>query len=344
MDGPCYEARIDEKYLNGSTPELAYRVETFRSASKLPGANEQQLRCYFVYQCDFANPNPGPTETRIDVVGEKRFLQKATQNTKDMYQQLLEYVVTRTGPVIEQFDIEGTDEKRLVMAYKQGSALGLFSALSDLYHYYGLTSSRKYVEQFSNGYTIMSIYLKPAKASGRHVPIESSIHQIVKEISLLYCIPQNKFQALFAEGTLSLQETIYAHCVWVFVSHFLNRLGTEYSALAAALDPNNTVHMEMLDSIKRRLRDQTYTSEYIKEIIASYPVLIHSLYLTFANTHYVQSRGEMDDFLPTLSYLRLKVDRILEEGEIEALITKTVTIENHAIVMQSFYLFNKAVL
>jgi glutamate dehydrogenase len=47
----------------------------------------------------------------------------------------------------------------------------------------------------------------------------------MKEVSLLYCIPQNKFQNYFISGRLSLQETIYAHCVWVFVGHFLNRLG-----------------------------------------------------------------------------------------------------------------------
>jgi hypothetical protein len=34
------------------------RVETFRSPSALPGDDGQQLRCYFVYKCQFANPNP----------------------------------------------------------------------------------------------------------------------------------------------------------------------------------------------------------------------------------------------------------------------------------------------
>ena len=74
----------------------------------------------------------------------------------------------------------------------------------------------------------MSVYLKPvsgATVSQRHPPIEASIHQIMKEASLLYCIPQNKLQSHFASGHLSLQETIYAHCVWVYVGHFLNRLG-----------------------------------------------------------------------------------------------------------------------
>ncbi|KAL8675294.1 MAG: hypothetical protein Q9168_000323 [Polycauliona sp. 1 TL-2023] len=346
-DGPRYEQRIDEKYINGSVGDSSYRVESFRSASHLPGEKAQQLRCYFVYKCDFANPNPGLEETNLDIIGDKRFLQKATQNTKDIYQQVMNHAVTRTGPVIETFEIEGSREKRLVIAYRQGSAMGLFSALSDLYHYYGATSSRKYVEQFSNGITIMSIYLRPLADSApsmKHPPIEASIHQIMKEVSLLYCIPQNKFQAHFASGRLSLQETIYAHCVWVFVGHFLNRLGSEYTSLASILDPNNSAHAEMLAKIKRRLRTETFTSDYILEIINKYPELVRALYLAFANSHYVQTRGEQDDFLPTLSYLRLKEDPILDDNQLKDKISKQVVNEHDDMVMTAFRVFNAAVL
>jgi glutamate dehydrogenase len=155
------------------------------------------------------------------------FLAKATKNTKQIYQEIIELAVARTGPVIEVFDIEGSKEKRLVVAFRRKTAAGMFSALSDLYHYYGVTSSRKYVEQFSNGITVICLYIKPAVnlESKKFPPLNASIHQITKEISLLYCIPQNKFQSLFASGRLSLQETIYGHCLWVFVQHFLNRLG-----------------------------------------------------------------------------------------------------------------------
>ena len=59
----------------------------------------------------------------------------------------------------------------------------------------------------------------------------------MKEVSLLYCIPQNKFRTHFASGRLSLQETIYAHCVWVFVGHFLNRLGQLIPSLAPPPPP-----------------------------------------------------------------------------------------------------------
>ncbi|KAH0248408.1 NAD-dependent glutamate dehydrogenase, partial [Aureobasidium melanogenum] len=174
--------------------------------------------------------------------------------------------------------------------------------------------------------------------------IEASIHQIMKEVSLLYCVPRTKFQNHFATGNLSLQETIYAHCVWVFVSHFLNRLGSEYNTLSAILDANNSVHAELLSKLKRRLRTETFTSDFILEIIQQFPDLVKALYLNFANTHYVQTRGDEDDFLPTLSYLRLKVEKVLSDAELKNLISTTCQNEHQEMVMTAFRVFNKAVL
>lgn len=348
VEGPRYEQRIDKKYVNGSTPDNSYRVETFRSPTSIPGDDGQQLRCYFVYKCQFANPNPGPNETNIDIIGEKRFLQKATANTKAVYQEIISNAVARSGPVIEMFEIEKSREKRLVIAYRQGSAMGLFSALSDLYHYYRLTSSRKYLENFSNGITVISLYLRPlkdAEIAAKYPPIEAAIHQIIKEVSLLYCIPQNRFQHHFAVGRLSLQETIYAHCAWVFVQQFLNRLGSEYTSLTDLLDSNNSVHAELLAKIKKRLRTETFTSDYISEIVNKYPELIHKLYLDFANTHYVQTRGPAeDDFLPTLSYLRLQVDEVLDGAKLKQLISSSVANEHDEMVMSAFRVFNSSIL
>ncbi|KAJ0416041.1 Glutamate/Leucine/Phenylalanine/Valine dehydrogenase-domain-containing protein [Aspergillus carlsbadensis] len=348
VDGPRYEQRIDKKYVDGSTRENSYRVETFRSPTPVPGDDGQQLRCYFVYKCQFVNPNPDPNETNIEVIGEKRFLQKATTNTKAVYQEIISNAVSRAGPVIEMFEIEKSREKRLVIAYRQGSAMGLFSALSDLYHYYRLTSSRKYLENFSNGITVISLYLRPLKnteIAAKYPPIEAAIHQIIKEVSLLYCVPQNRFQHHFASGRLSLQETIYAHCAWVFVQQFLNRLGSEYTSLTDLLDSNNSAHAELLSKIKKRLRTETFTSDYIAEIVNKYPNLIHKLYLDFANTHYVQTRGPAeDDFLPTLSYLRLQVDQVLDGRQLKQLISSTAANEHDEMVMSAFRVFNASIL
>ncbi|KAJ8127942.1 hypothetical protein O1611_g5696 [Lasiodiplodia mahajangana] len=343
LKGPRYENRLEAKYLDHADPDKRFRVETFRSPVSLSNdaSSKTSLRCYFVYQCQFVDSRPDPDETRLEVISDRMFLTKATKNTKLIYSDIIKLAVSRTGPVIEVFDIEGSEEKRLVVAFRSRTARGIFSALSDLYHYYGVTSSRKYVEQFSNGITVMSIYLKPAAnlEAKLAMPIGQSIHQITKEISLLYCIPQNKLHPLFASGQLSLQETIYGHCVWVFVQHFLNRLGPEYASIRNALNATNASHAEMLSKLKRRLRTETFTPDYILEIISSYPELVKVLYAAFADVHLSVGDGyERDVVAPSPS------TGVLSDAKLKEKISRSVSSEHEEMVMTAFRIFNSAVL
>ncbi|KAI9732231.1 MAG: NAD-dependent glutamate dehydrogenase [Claussenomyces sp. TS43310] len=341
--GPRYEQRLEAKYLDSNTSERRFRVETFRSPGNLTGtpSSKATMRCYFVYQCHFVDPNPALNETKLSKISDKMFLAKATRNTIQIYEEIIALAVSRTGPVIEVFDIEGSEEKRLVVAFRQKTALGMFSALSDLYHYYGVTSSRKYVEQFSNGITVMSMYLKPVSGLNPEVPfppLDRSIRHLAREISLLYCIPQNKFQSLFASGRLSLQETVYAHCVWVFVQHFLNRLGADYASLVSVLDPKISTHAEILSNLKRRLRTETFTAGYILEIMSRYPELIRALYGNFSKTHF-QPGIYGDDSIPSTPF----ADE-LSDSQLKQLIPRTVANEHEEMVMGAFRIFNESIL
>lgn len=341
IGGPRFETRLESKYLDGDLTDR-FRVETFRSPGVLleKAGSKVSLRCYFVYQCQFVEPKADPNETRLEVISDRMFLAKATDNTKQMYREIIEVAVSRTGPVIEVFDHAGSQEKRLVVAFRSRTARGLFSGLSDLYHSYGITSSRKYVEQFSNGITVMSIYLKPATNLGSgYPPFDQSIHQIMKEVSLLYCIPQSKLHSLFASGELSLQEAVYGHCVWVFTQHFLNRLGSEYVSLSEVLDPRKTQHQEILSKLKRRLRTETFTPDYILEIIASYPQLIKTLYASFASVHLsVGPEFDHHNVAPTPATEILSDDRLKDH------ITREVSTEHEEMVMNAFRTFNRAIL
>lgn len=341
IGGPRFETRLENKYLDGKLTDR-FRVETFRSSGFLcdKADSKASLRCYFVYQCQFVEPKADPDETRLEVISDRMFLAKATDNTKQMYREIIEVAVSRTGPVIEVFDHGDSQEKRLVVAFRSRTARGMFSALSDLYHYYGVTSSRKYVEQFSNGITVMSIYLRPAtNLGGGFPPFDQSIHQIMKEVSLLYCIPQTKLHSLFASGELSLQETVYGHCVWVFTQHFLNRLGSEYVSLSEALDTTNSANQALLSKLKRRLRTETFTPDYILEIIASYPKLIKTLYASFANVHLsVGPEFDQHNVAPTPAV------EVLSDARLKEVIAKEVSTEHEDMVMNAFRTFNSAIL
>ena len=73
------------------------------------------------------------------------FLEKASENTLEIYQRVMWSVEQRYGPVIEVFEVEGSRERRVVIGYKMGGTKKFFSALSNLYHFYSLYSARKYV-------------------------------------------------------------------------------------------------------------------------------------------------------------------------------------------------------
>ncbi|KAH6661231.1 NAD-specific glutamate dehydrogenase [Truncatella angustata] len=341
LGGPRYETRLEAKYLD-HTGRTRFRVETFRSPGTISGDDNTKasLRCYFVYECQFVDANPSPDETRLEVISDRMFLTKATKNTKQIYGDIISLAVSRTGPVIEVFDIENSEEKRLIVAFRSRTARGMFSALSDLYHYYGVTSTRKYVEQFSNGITVICIYLKPSpNDDGKFPSIEQSIHQITKEISLLYCIPLNKLHTLFAAGELSLQEAIYGHSVWVFVQHFLNRLGTEYASLQQSLDPKNSLHNEILSKLKRRLRTETFTPDYILEIILTYPELVRALYASFASVHLgVGNDYDRHSIAPTPAV------EVLSDARLKEKISRDVSNEHEEMVMTAFRVFNSAIL
>jgi glutamate dehydrogenase len=219
LDGATYEQLMDDKFLDISTPKKAYRLESYRSSGNVSSSLTQQLRCYFVFPCNWVDGALELKEGHNDItkVSDKAFLEKVSSNTLQIYQNVMNQALERSGPVVDMFSVEGKREKRLVIAFKQQTSSRFFSGLSHLYHFYGTYSTRKYVEQFANGITIISIYLNPLRGP----PIENAIFQIMKEVSLVYCFPNNPFFNPTAGH--SVQEAAYAMCGFVFATHFLNR-------------------------------------------------------------------------------------------------------------------------
>ena len=132
---------IDDIYLDASSPTKAFRLETYRSSGAISSTISQQLRCYFVSRCSFPTSAPGNLRdgtTDLRSVSDANFLEKASDNTLDIYQDVMSEVERRHGPVIEMFEVEDSRERRIVIGFKMGGTRKFFSALSDLYHFYGL--------------------------------------------------------------------------------------------------------------------------------------------------------------------------------------------------------------
>ncbi|KAG1869058.1 Glutamate/Leucine/Phenylalanine/Valine dehydrogenase-domain-containing protein [Suillus subalutaceus] len=351
--GATCESRIDSLYFDKSTPSECYRLETYRSIGSVSATAAKQLRCYFITRCNFPSPPPSPTRadghTDIRTVSDTAFLERASPHTLREYQKIMWQAESRYGPVMEVYEVEGTRERRLVIGYKTGGTSRFFSALSHLYHFYQLYSSRKYVEQFSNGITIISLHLNPMPNS-TGAPIELSIFQVMKEASLLYCLPDNPFFRGSVHSGHAVQEATYAYCGWVFAQHFCNRLGPAYHHLRNILDESNPSHAEVLNDIKRRFREETFTRDSIAQVIHTHSEIVRCpfrsirlLYVNFAMVHY-PAADQTSRLRPTLSYQRLHTTQPLSDTELHDKIRRAVSNKQDLQVLESFLIFNKHVL
>lgn len=334
-----YELRIDEKYLD--QVNATYRVESY-VAPLITDNNElsgDSIRCHFVYRTAFENQASLQDETDISQIGDKTFLEIASSHTKQLYSEVITEVVKSTGPIIKHFSVTSTGENRVIIGFRRNSSPHYNSALTTLCDFYKLSIGRKYVENFSNDVTVISLYIAKESLEGSS---DLSIYQVIKEASLLYSMPKNLFVDSFKSGELSLQECIYAHCGVIFVTHFLNRLGPEYQSLLSLLDPEKSIaHAEVLAKLRERLRSETFTQSYILEIFQSQKSIIQQLYRQFADVHYIKSSIER-----TLSYQRLKqIAPIESEEDFQKLLNETCSQnEHHALVLNALHTFNKSIL
>eukprot|EP01134_Creolimax_fragrantissima_P007774 CFRG7774T1 len=285
-EGPQIEERIDHKFLDTRPSGKSYRVETYRSKGAISLEHTSQLRCYFVEQVRFLHENADEQETDIALIADTNLLSRATDRTLAIYQKLIHTAVHRTGPVsLWSKGKRNAEEYWLHTAYRSGSAPAFFSNLSYLYHFYDLYSTRKYVEQFSNGMVIVSLCL--VRLPNSDAPdIEECLLQMVREISLLYLLPVSSMHQLFIRKQLTVRETTYAYCGWRFAEHFMNRLGPEYTVLNDVLSrAENEVNMSLLTKLKTRLRQDTYGKNQLKDIVQKHPTLVKILFQHFASTH-----------------------------------------------------------
>jgi glutamate dehydrogenase len=81
-------------------------------------------------------------------------------------------------------------------------------------------------------------------------------------------------------------DRVHVDCGWIFAQHFCNRLGSSYLHLKNVLDENDASHAEVLNDIKRRFREETFTREVIKAVLNAYPEIVRALYVNFAMIHY----------------------------------------------------------
>lgn len=316
---------------------------------------ESGLKLTFVYDSVFPECSQPITMSKllqgdIDLVCDKTMSQISSVENKKLYGLLINLVQEREGPVIKTtHSIKNNDEIRLLVAFKRFTTKRYYSAINALFHYYHLKPSKFYLESFNtNDVVIFSIYLNKSKQLDDILPrdLELSIKQIEREASLLYAIPNHSFQDVYSQRQFSPQEAIYAHVSSIFINHFINRLGNDYESLLGQLNirESDTLLLETMGNLKRKLRNETFTQSMISDILHKYHKIVSKLYKNFAEIHYYRDSSKTIE--KTLSYQRLaKLEPFKNDQEFEAYLNKIIPNDSpDLLILKTLNLFNKSIL
>jgi glutamate dehydrogenase len=258
------ERRIEEKYPN-------CRVQSYRTQRHAMGL--EHLRMYVVCLPDFVEPQPAPGETDLHKIADRTFLATAPTETIDRYQALINLTQDWESPHIDVTTVARSGEVRITVITKRDTSHRFFSNISDVINSHGQVSNRKYVEQFSNGRTAHTIYLKDSKDP-------ALIQAIVEDISLIYVIPESPLSPLFGEGKLSAQETVFAVSAWSFAHQFLTGYNDEYLRLAEAMKDSPEL-LGTLRTLKTKLVKDTFHEQRVWDSFVDYYEQLKKLFRLF---------------------------------------------------------------
>ncbi|MCI0494226.1 NAD-glutamate dehydrogenase, partial [candidate division KSB1 bacterium] len=289
----------------------AYRLQSYRT----PGIDLQShFRSYFVARPIYEFPNPPASESDINKVAAKQFLEMTTQEARDRYQDVLKKSISWNQPYIDVTD-QVRDEIRIMISVPQIGGYRFLSGISDIINYYGLVSKHKYAEPFSNGRLIISVYLD-AKSTRAH------IDDIVTDISLIYVNPENELSPLIRKNTLSAHEAFYARGAWKFTHQFLSSFTSEYMALWAELKDRPDL-VDILSTLRTRLVKDSYTESRIVQTIFNNSDMIKKLYAHFEDRFNPSKKTPNEKHQFNFNSVPNEIDRA---------------------VLEFFYLFNNVVL
>ncbi|GMF17792.1 unnamed protein product [Phytophthora lilii] len=345
------ERRLEKHYLSGSsgvigdgvtagyqhlekteaTKKRTYRMQCYRSSGVLdPLSVPYHVRMYFLQEPDFVDPNVSETETDINKVADKIFLERSGPRLKEVYQECIIKAMSQMTPAFHTevwTESDGSKMARVAIAYRSGSTHSYFSSIADVYRQHGLFSQRKYAEFFANGIVIYTFYLQmldnPTVGTGS---FEERLSAVVNDASMHFTLPRTSLTPMLTDGLLTPQQIAYAYAAWKFTFHFMHRLPESFAIVSKSLrdrDPNAFARLEQLRST---MKLNTYTESQILDHILSSAEIVKILYAEFQALHEPTKDGKRRevDTSATLSTLR-----------------KSIVAEQALQIFSLFHIFNK---
>ncbi|KAL6944268.1 hypothetical protein ACO0RG_001000 [Hanseniaspora osmophila] len=374
--------QIDHEYLDSKKTSNNYKLEAYVSS-------QYNLKITIIESVPTTNDNSNNNKSTT-----------FSPNNEKLYTLLKLECKEREGPTLKflkSLNDDIVNEYRLIIAYEKNSTSNFYQSLFNLFKYYDIKPNKIYMDVIVNdlksklqqklvghqqfeddeNLNIFSIYFNQSDNPSYSTinDFNSTLTQILKESSLLYCLPSintqvfntknqktiektdsNTIGKLF-ENDPSPQEITYAYIGSIFINHFIDRF-QNLGDLS-----NQHLSVDLLEILKKNWKSQSYSQTLINNVLAKHQPIVSRLFKNFALIHYPSTSFKNSTttqhntaFKKTLSYQRIVtgaqpfandkdfenyLNKVIDDQTPDYLILKTLNLFNKSILKTNFFINKK---
>lgn len=254
-------------------------------------------------------------EKDLAKVGTELFLRKP-KAIRDRYQEIISTNVGKISPTFMTFPEYRDGTTPIMMAFKRGDVTSYLGMITELIEGNKLVCKRKFVETFSNGIIVYSLYLMPTT--------NAKVQHLLNQISLTAALPRSKLTELFVQGKITAEEYAYGSSTILYTYYFTNQKNEEIDMLSKTLQ-GDVLSLNRLKSLANKMKREVVSRRRIIDALMANVPLLQMTYAHFAAVTQGQSPAKSAD-------------------EIKSLVAKAVTNDVDGLIWNSMLTFNKHVL
>ncbi|MBW6485974.1 MAG: NAD-glutamate dehydrogenase [Syntrophobacterales bacterium] len=321
--------------VNQKTLEIEERIEKNYPAFHLESyitrktARNSPFRFYVLTKPAFTAENKKGAVLSFEGAADVAFFSRAVPETVTRYREFWERMNTMEVPHISVSLKPETDETRIMIGVKGSQQRRLLTTFAHLVVSCGLTIRRKYVEPFADEKKIASFYFS-------RLP-DNVVGDLTRSINVSLMLPDDPVTALFHDGLISAQTTMYAISAAAFTHHFLSLLTEEYQILLRALKDQPEAR-GIAYNMKMHLIKDTYSTTRISDTIAKHLKVVEMLFNHFELRF---KGGNQELCVETEKHIRRTLEREVLYGKERAILNYFLMF-NNSIQKTNFYNKEKA--
>lgn len=250
----------------------AYSYMSFASEGTVISNGRKKLHVAVFDTPKYSVGETNPSETDIWKIATGVFLRKPAE-MRQRYQEIISASVGKLSPTFQVYPKYRDGTIPIMMCFKRGDGASQLARLTELLKYNQLHAKRKFVECFSNGLVVYSVYLDPCP--------QERIDHLLNQISLTVLVPRTELTDLFLTGRLSAEEYALASSAVNFVYYFTQQKSEEFEALANAFK-DDALNLGRLKALQTKLKREAVNRKRIFEAVSNQAETVREIYALFA--------------------------------------------------------------